>query len=78
MVRTLISISAQDKRWLEEHAKNKGLPMAEVVRDAVRWYKASHSARRQKEVHEILRKTAGIWQNGDGLAWQKKLRSEWR
>ena len=78
VVRTLISLSAEDKRWLEEHAKKKGLPMAEVVRDAIRWYKASNSAIRDREVKEILRKTAGIWQNGDGLAWQRKLRAEWR
>jgi hypothetical protein len=25
----------------------------------------------------LLKKTAGIWTSGDGLAFQKKLRGEW-
>lgn len=76
MVRTLISLSEEDKRWLDEHAKQKGLPMAEVVRDAVRWYKSSHSARRRDAFEQALKKTAGIWKNGDGLAWQRKMRGD--
>ena len=32
---------------------------------------------RQMIYKELVEKTAGIWQPGDGLAYQEKLRAEW-
>jgi len=48
--------------------------MARLVREAVR------RMRQQEDVslEELLRQTSGLWSRGDGLAWQRRLRKEWR
>lgn len=48
--------------------------MARLVREAIR------RMRQQEDVslEELLRQTSGLWRRGDGLAWQRRLRKEWR
>jgi hypothetical protein len=48
--------------------------MARLVREAIR------RMRQQEDVslEELLRQTSGLWKQGDGLAWQRRLRKEWR
>jgi hypothetical protein len=74
MTRTIISLDPVDKQWLERTAQAKGVPMARLVRDAVR------RMRQQEDVslEKLLRQTSGLWKRGDGLAWQRRLRKEWR
>lgn len=76
MVRTVISIDEDDKRWLDARAEAEGVPMTELIRRAVRLLRAQTGAetRTWQELHEA---TSGIWRRGDGLAWQRKLRREW-
>jgi len=33
--------------------------------------------RSQQEFNKLLKQTSGIWQQGDGLQYQTKLRDEW-
>jgi hypothetical protein len=33
---------------------------------------------RQASFSELLEQTRGIWKKGDGLAYQRRLRREWR
>jgi len=57
-------IDAPDnKQWLERTAQAQGVPMARLVREAVR------RMRQQEEVspEELLRQTSGLWRRGDGL-----------
>lgn len=42
MTRTIISIPAEEKRWLESHGKRLKISSAEVVRKAVREYRDMH------------------------------------
>lgn len=76
MVRTVISLDESDKRWLDQQAALQHVPMTEVVRQAVQ---ALRAAREQNgdDFLALLDGTAGIWQHGDGLAWQKDIRDEW-
>ena len=77
MVRTVIGLDPEDKRWLAEKAREEHMPMAEIVRRAIR------NLRRESEVatqpfDQLLRDTCGIWEQGDGLSYQQRLREEWQ
>lgn len=76
MPRTLISLDADDKAWLARKAKLERTPMTELVRRAVRQYR-KHTGPEATELERRLRETAGIWKQGDGLSYQKRVRSEW-
>ena len=74
MIRTIISLEPEDKAWLERKASEDGVPETEVVRRALR------SLRRQEEAsfEDLLQQSRGIWKKNDGLAYQRRLRREWR
>lgn len=76
MVRTIISLPERDKRWLDKRARDKKVPMTAVIREAVKALQDQEE--RQEALEKALKASAGIWKNGDGLAWQRKLREEWR
>ena len=76
MVRTVISLSSEDKAWLDRAAAARGVPMTEVVRQAIRVLRASEPVA-GPTFEELLEMTAGTWQEGDGLAWQRRMRAEW-
>jgi len=76
MVRTVVSLETNDKRWLDERAAAEGVPMTEMVRRAVRLLR-QQSRRRPPGLEDLLDRTAGVWKRGDGLTYQKKMRREW-
>jgi hypothetical protein len=39
MIKTIVSIDEQDKHWLDQQAKQTGLPITEIVRVAVKEYR---------------------------------------
>ncbi len=76
MTRTVISLDPDDKAWLDNEAKERRVPMTQIVREAVR------RLRKEREVtapdfKKILRETTGIWKGEDGLAYQRARRAEW-
>lgn len=77
MVRTVISLDHADKKWLDKQAHIRHIPMTEVVREAVHYYRSRVEAEKKPNFKELLEKTAGLWQKEDGLTFQKKLREEW-
>ena len=77
MVRTVISLDEEDKRWLDARARETHVSMAEIVRQAVRRLR-EESAREARGMDELLQQTSGIWKQGDGLAYQRRLREEWK
>jgi hypothetical protein len=74
MTRMLISLEENDRIWLEQQARQTGVPMSEVVRQAIR--RAQESG--QKPMKDLLASTKGIWRQGDGLRYQRRVRKEWR
>ncbi|MBM3745930.1 MAG: CopG family transcriptional regulator [Acidobacteria bacterium] len=74
MTRTIISLEVQDKQWLERRAAAEGVPMTELVREAIR------RMRQQEDLcfDDLLQQTSGLWRHGDGLAYQRRVRREWR
>ena len=74
MTRMLISLDEDDKRWLEQKAQERGVPMSEVVRMALHQVQEAE----QKPMKELLASTMGLWRHGDGLRYQRRVRKEWR
>ena len=72
--RTIISIPEETKAWLESYSKIKGISIAEAIRKGI-------TKLRQEEESDVyqtlLERTKGIWNKGDGLKYQQKMRSEW-
>ncbi len=58
----------------DHKAAEAGVPMAELVRTAVRRMRELDEASFQ----ELLQRTKGIWKRGDGMAYQRRIRREWR
>ena len=72
--RTIITISDMERRWLMNYKKAHGISMAEAVRRGIACLKVSQSL---DSYQKIVKRTKGIWLNGDGLEYQEQLRSEW-
>jgi hypothetical protein len=73
MTRTIISLENDDKKWLDEEARRSGLPKSAIVRLSIRYMRLD----REKSFENLLNQTSGTWKEGDGLAYQERLRSEW-
>jgi hypothetical protein len=71
--RILITMSDEDKLWLDGYAKERKISVAEAVRQAVGLLKKEQ---RQKTYQKLVRSTCGIWEKGDGLAYQQEMRGE--
>lgn len=75
--RTVINIDPEDKRWLDHEARQRHMPMTELVRQAVRAYRVRAETLSRSDLQGALSRTSGIWRSGDGLAHQDRLRKEW-
>ena len=76
MVRTVVSLEEDDKRWLDERAQKEGVPMTELIRRGVRLLRGE-SRRTRPGLSDLLERTVGVWKHGDGLKYQEKMRREW-
>lgn len=73
MTRTIISLENDDKQWLDEEALRSGMPKSAIVRLSIRYMRLD----RERSFENLLNQTSGTWKEGDGLAYQERLRSEW-
>ena len=76
MTRTIISISDEDKAWLDHYSRRHHQSLAETVRQAVGHFRS----RMHRPVEDsVLEETAGIWRHKaiDGLTYTESLRGEW-
>lgn len=76
MIRTVVSLDEEDKRWLDRKAAKEGISMTEVIRRAVRQLRSEET--KAQSFDKLLRTTQGIGSGEDGLAIQKRLRNEWQ
>jgi len=77
MIRTVISLDEESKRWLDQQARKENVSTAELIRTAVRKYRAEKK-RAALPLNDLLKQTSGIWKAGDGLTYQRRLRKEWQ
>lgn len=72
--RTIITISEEDKMWLESYSSLHRVSVAEAIRQGIRKLK---QAELFENYQSLVKNTKGLWKKGDGLAYQKKIRTEW-
>lgn len=72
--RTIVTLSDEEKKWLEKYSDVTGISMAEAIRRGV---KGLMDREQSSTYRAALEATCGIWRKGDGLEYQKKLREEW-
>lgn len=77
MIRTVISLPTDEKKWLDQMAKKKKVSMAQIIRDSITEYHKNHATEAVTKIDELLAKTKGIWKKEDGLKYQCRLRAEW-
>jgi len=71
----IITLSEEDKSWLDNYSKTYGVSIAEAIRTGISLLKR---VKYKPTYHKVVYDTSGIWKKGDGLKYQKKLRSEWK
>jgi hypothetical protein len=74
--RTIVTIPVDDKKWLESYSRRRGVSSAEIIRMAIKEYRAKAS---QGGLQRVLRETAGKWTSlsGDSQEYVDSLRAGW-
>ena len=77
MIRMIVSMPAEEKKWLEEYGRRHRLSAAEVIRRALKLYR--RQAARPRNLQDILGQTHGTWKSvtGDSQAYVDRIRGEW-
>jgi len=73
--RMIITLSEEEKDWLESYSEASGISMAEAVRQGVEKLRETNDWDTYRKVVEATR---GLWKTGDGLKYQREIRSEWK
>ena len=76
MVRTVISIDERDRKWLDRQAARRNVARTALLREAIALLRREADSHRRVG-GDVLARTRGIWKRGDGLTWQKRIRSAW-
>ena len=76
MIRSIISIPAEDKKWLDNYGRRHKLSSAELIRRAIKEYRGRVG---QRNLQTVIRETAGTWNSvkGDSQKLVDGLRKEW-
>lgn len=77
MIRTIISLDINEKRWLDKTAKMQHISMTQLIRIALKEYRKAHQTQAYTEIDDLLQQSKGIWPNEDGLKYQTKIREDW-
>ncbi len=77
LVRTQISLDDEQKAWLNRQAALRSVSMASLIRQAVSEFRMREQGGSAVSIQDVLKETAGIWQAGDGLEYQERIREEW-
>ena len=73
-IRTLVTISDQDKSWLASYAQSRGISIAEAIRQAIG---RMRKMEREQTYEKLANAVRGTWEKGDGLEYQQNIRAEW-
>ena len=75
MVRTIVSIEEEDKRWLDRYSDQHDRSTAETIRLAIKEFQKKARA---GEYRRQLESTAGLLKGGeDSVKFVRKIRGEW-
>ena len=73
----MIGLDDEQKAWLDQQAALRRVSMAALIRQAVSEFQIREQRGSATPFQEVLKQTAGIWQGGDGLEYQERIRKEW-
>ncbi|WP_162253127.1 hypothetical protein [Rhodanobacter sp. Soil772] len=73
-----INLDTDDQAWLDREARSRDLSVAELVKQAVHDYRIQRENDSRINLQSALSRTAGIWQQDNGLNHQRHLREEWK
>jgi Arc/MetJ-type ribon-helix-helix transcriptional regulator len=76
MVRIIVSLPEEDKKWLEYYGRKHRLSAAEVIRRALKLYRRQVS---QGGYERVIRETAGAWKSVkvDSQEYIEAMRADW-
>ena len=76
MVRTVITLDEEEKKWLDCYSQTHRQSLAKTVRLAIQQF---HKRQQKGHDRQVLEKAYGMWdgQNGDAVDYVRKIRSEW-
>lgn len=77
MERTQIYLTAEQKAALEELARRKSVPMADLVREAVSEYLARKTSDHRLRILDDTFAAVPEWRDVDGVEYARRLRSGW-
>lgn len=72
--RIIITLSNDDKLWVESYSKASKISVAEALRQGLVILRRQEG---DEAYRRLVRKTGGLWRQGDGLSYQQAIRSEW-
>ena len=72
--RMIVTLSDEDKRWLETYSRANRISIAEAIREGVGRLKSKEALNTYRS---LVQGTDSLWRKGDGLEYQRKLRVEW-
>lgn len=73
-VRTIITLSEEDKKWLESYSRLHHMSVAEAIRRGIKKLKAAEFL---ENYQTLVLNSKGLWKKGDGLTYQRQIRTEW-
>jgi len=74
-MRTIVDLPADQIKRLDEYSKKERISRTEAVRRAVAKFLPAKTTKDRKWLTD--HPAIGTWKRGEGLAWQRKVRSEW-
>lgn len=77
VIRAIISLDAEEKRWLESMARKQHISMAAIIRNIIKEYRLQNKEYALTKIDALLAQTRGIWKDEDGSTYQHDIREEW-
>ena len=74
MIRTVISLDPEDRKWLGERTRAEHVSVAELIRHAIAHHRDHTSPDTEETLSRLFEETAGIWKEGGGLEHQQRVR----
>ena len=72
--RTTVVLDEDERAWIERYSEDRKLPLAEAIRIAIRRLREADG---RETYAQLLQETKGLWKRGNGLDYQRSIRSEW-
>lgn len=73
--RIIITLSDEERLWADGYSQAHNISVAEAIRQGLAILRRQEGL---QAYQRLVEKTRGMWRQGDGLAYQQAIRSEWK